>query len=226
MTAKCVLFDLDNTLTDRRQSITNFTRRFHEQFAGQLGEISFDKLELAIQQGDNLGYKPKSQMFLELAHDLPWREPVSAETIRAFWYAESPACMQPRPGMLETLTTLRTRGLRIGMITNGRTIVQNATIDAIGVRDLMEVIVISEEAGIRKPDADIFRIALDALKVTSEETWYVGDHPHSDIHGAKNAEITGVWVRRGGHTWPNDQPEPDYTIDELPEILHFFADQP
>ena len=112
------------------------------------------------------------------------------------------------------------------MITNGRTTVQNATIDAIGVRDLMEVIVISEELGIRKPDAGIFQIALDKLEVTPEATWYVGDHPHSDMNGAKNAGITGVWVRSGGHSWPDDQPEPEYQIDTLPELLHFFADQP
>jgi putative hydrolase of the HAD superfamily len=94
MTAQCVLFDLDNTLTDRRQSITNFTHRFRRQFAGALGEMRFEQLEEIMQRGDNLGYKPKSQMFLELVSTLPWREPPSVDIIRDFWYAESPGCMQ------------------------------------------------------------------------------------------------------------------------------------
>ena len=224
MTARCVLFDLDNTLTDRRQSITNFTRRFHDHFVKALGEISFEQLEEAVQQGDDLGYKPKLQMFEDLANELPWHEPPSVETIRDFWYAESPGNMQPRTGMFETLTALRDSSYRLGMITNGGTVVQNATIDAIGVRNYMEIIVISEAAGIRKPDAGIFQIALEQLEVDLDATWYVGDHPHSDMQGAVNAGIKGVWVRSGGHPWPEDQPLPTYQIEELPELLLSIAD--
>jgi FMN phosphatase YigB (HAD superfamily) len=41
--------------------------------------------------------------------------------------------MQPRTGVLETLITLRDAGHRLGMITNGWTNVQNATInDGVG----------------------------------------------------------------------------------------------
>lgn len=224
MTIQCILFDLDNTLTDRKQSITNFTQRFAAIFADMLEGISFEQLEAAMQRGDNLGYKPKSQMFPELARDLPWREPVSSDTIREFWYAQSPGCMQPRANLFETLDALRDSGYRLGLITNGRTGVQNATIDAIGVRDLMEVIVISEKAGIWKPDAGIFQIALDGLHVAPGEAWYVGDHPRSDMQGAANAGIIGIWLHSGGHTWPEDQPAPNRQIDTLPELLRLLAD--
>ncbi len=84
MAIKCVLFDLDNTLTDRRASITNFTRRFADHFKDELGDISFADLDTAMQRGDNLGYKPKPQMFADLANNLPWQTAPTTDTIRDF----------------------------------------------------------------------------------------------------------------------------------------------
>ncbi len=131
--------------------------------------------------------------------------------------------MQPRAGLFETLDVLQRNGFRIGMITNGWTWVQNATINALKVRDYMETIVISEAAGNRKPDAGIFKIALDALEIRPEQTCYVGDHPYSDMLGAANAGITGIWVRSGGHRWPDDLAKPPYIIDNLIEILDLLS---
>ena len=224
MTIRCLLFDLDNTLTDRRASITLFTHRFMAQFGHQLADIEFDILEQAIQTGDNLGYKPKTQMFEELATNLPWKTPQSIEMIRDFWYSESPTCMQPRVGMITTLDALQTRDYRLGMITNGQTRVQNATIDALGIRNMLETIVISEAAGVRKPDAAIFKLALANMSMPTQESIYVGDHPHSDMQGAKNANITGIWLRSGGHPWPEGQSPPDTTIDNLVELIDLLAD--
>jgi putative hydrolase of the HAD superfamily len=87
----------------------------------------------------------------------------------------------------------------------------------------METILISEAVGIRKPDAGIFKNTLANLSASPEQSWYVGDHPQSDMQGAAKAVIGGVWVRSGGHPWPKAQRPPDYTIDELPEILNLIG---
>lgn len=222
MNPACILFDLDNTLTDRKLSLTHFAHRFYTQFESDLHPISIEQVEAAIQHGDQLGYKPKPQMFEELVRDLPWTSRPALETIRDFWYSESPGSMQLRAGALELLKTLKQMDIRLGLITNGSTQVQNATIDAIGIRDYFEVIIISEEADLRKPDPAIFEKALEILGVPPDQAWYIGDHPKSDIFGASQARLTGVWVRSGGHEWPPELPHARYEIDLLGEILELI----
>ena len=63
---KGIIFDLDNTITDRRQSITAFARRFARDFSFQLRPIPFHELENLLQNGDHLGFKPKPEMFKEM----------------------------------------------------------------------------------------------------------------------------------------------------------------
>jgi putative hydrolase of the HAD superfamily len=202
MNPNAILFDLDNTLTDRKLSLTHFAHRFLSQFRSDLHPIEFEQVEVAIQYGDQLGYKPKPQMFEELVRDLSWSTRPTLETIRDFWYAESPACMQVREDAYRVLETLKRQGTSLGLITNGFTVVQNATIDAIEIRDYFDVTIISEEIGLRKPDPAIFHKAVAVLGVEPEQAWYVGDHPESDMLGASQAGLTGIWLRSGGHKWP------------------------
>jgi putative hydrolase of the HAD superfamily len=219
MNPKAIVFDLDNTLTDRKLSLTHFAHRFYVQFGSDLHPIEFEQVEAAIQYGDQLGYKPKPQMFEELVRDLSWSTRPALETIRDFWYAESPACMQAREDAYHVLETLKHHGIRLGLITNGFTIVQNATIDAIGIRNYLDVTIISEEIGLRKPDPAIFHKAVAVLGVEPEQAWYVGDHPESDMFGASQAGLTGIWLRSGGHKWPAQLPSARHEIDELSQIL-------
>jgi putative hydrolase of the HAD superfamily len=219
MTVQCVLFDLDNTLTDRRQSITHFARQFATDFAGELGEIPFERLESAIQYGDGMGYRPKESMFAELASNLPWQKSISIDRLRDYWYEVSPGCMEPRPGMVDTLKTLNSRGMRTGIITNGRTVVQQATIDALNIRQIVHIVLISEAAGVKKPTAEIFHLALDNLKINAADTWYVGDHPQNDVIGATDSGLTGVWLNDGIQEWSGSYPNPRYQIRRLTEIL-------
>jgi putative hydrolase of the HAD superfamily len=155
MPVQAILFDLDNTLTDRRGSIANYARQFASDFADQLEPIAPDELERIMQLGDGGGYRPKADMFAELAVVLPWHKTITAAEISEHWYAVSPICMQPRAGLFETLNTLKSRGIQMGIITNGKTVVQKATISALCMGNLMDVVIVSEEAGIKKPAPEI-----------------------------------------------------------------------
>src|SRR5687768_4345392 len=100
MRIRAVLFDLDNTLTDRTLSLSVFARQFACDFAPLLRESQvYADLEAVIQQGDGGGYKPKDRMFAEIQALMQWRDnPPALEHIRDYWYQISPGCMQLRPG--------------------------------------------------------------------------------------------------------------------------------
>ena len=60
----------------------------------------------------------------------------------------------------------------------------------------MDAVVVSEEAGWRKPRAEIFLEALRRLDVSPGETVHVGDRLNADVAGAAALGIRTVWLTR------------------------------
>ncbi|MEM6529730.1 MAG: HAD-IA family hydrolase [Chloroflexota bacterium] len=135
--------------------------------------------------------------------------------IREYWYRVSAECMQLRNGTVKTLEAIGACGYKLGMITNGKTVVQNATLDAVNIRAFFPVIVISEASGVRKPDPTIFQIALSQMEVQAENAVYIGDNPDADIQGARNAGLKTIWI---GQDWTYDLPEPDHQITQMSDL--------
>lgn len=69
---------------------------------------------------------------------------------------------------------------------------QEQKIRQLGITDLIDEVLISEQEGSRKPDRKIFERALARLRILPAEAWYVGDHPLVDVHGAFEAGLTPV----------------------------------
>ena len=94
------------------------------------------------------------------------------------------------------LAALRERGLLLGLITNNESVHQRAKIKAVGLDELVDVIVISGEIGVAKPEAAIFAHACALLGVAPDEALHVGDNLHHDAHGAHAAGVRAVWLDR------------------------------
>lgn len=128
-----------------------------------------------------------------------------------------PGCASPAEGLHEVLTALRARGLRLGVVTNGVVARQAPKVEALGLGELVDAVVISEAVGVSKPDRRIFDFALSALGVRPGDAWFVGDNPLNDVLGASAAGMTAVWFRRG--PWPAGHAEPELRIEALGELL-------
>jgi len=87
-------------------------------------------------------------------------------------------------GVFEVLETMRKDGYRIAMIANGDSAGARNIIAACGLEDYFDVVVISEEVGIEKPDKQVFQVALDKLGVEAENAVMVGNRIDADIVGA------------------------------------------
>jgi putative hydrolase of the HAD superfamily len=98
------------------------------------------------------------------------------------------------------LDLLRARELRIGLITNNEGAHQRAKLATVGLDRLVDVIVISQEIGVAKPDARIFAHACELVGVRADEAIHVGDNPYADAEGAHLAGLRAVWLdRRAEH---------------------------
>lgn len=127
--------------------------------------------------------------YRELMRD--WLAPVDDEELDLFLAAEY-AAWQPGHHLAPTtpvlLETLRDRGLKTGLISNGfdPPDLVRAELVRVGVAQLLDVIVMSGDVGgARKPDPAIFRRALEQLGVAPEHALMVGDSVPNDIAGAK-----------------------------------------
>jgi putative hydrolase of the HAD superfamily len=99
-------------------------------------------------------------------------------------------------------------------ITNG-----NANLERIGIRHLFEDVVAAAEAGCAKPARQIFEQAITRSGYSNDEILHVGDHPETDIDGARQVGMRTAWINRTGEKWPEDLPEPDAVVTTIPELL-------
>ena len=114
------------------------------------------------------------------------------------------------------------RGIRLAVVSNGPSDVQDAKLHASGLRDFFAVTVFSGAVGIGKPDARIFAIALERIGVGHDAAVFIGDTQERDIAGARNAGLTCVWLNRPG-TRLTREPHPDFEIATLLELPALVA---
>lgn len=120
------------------------------------------------------------------------------------------------------LQGLRSRGLTVGVITNGTSAVQRQIVQALGLEPYLEHLVLGEVEGFSKPDPRLFQRALELAGVEARQMLYVGDSLITDVAGARSAGIPVAWLRpphAGPDQPPPGMPEPDFTIQDLGEVL-------
>jgi putative hydrolase of the HAD superfamily len=217
---KGVLFDLDETLILRSGAIRAFIKDQYRRFEGRLGglgEATYTGRFLKIEKNGVIG---KDVTYPELVKALGIKD-VSSDELLEDYRIHYPAFASPSPAAAETVKALYDAGMKTGIVSNGNVRVQQAKIDAIGLRPALDTVVISEDVGLRKPDPAIFALGVKNLGLSPEATLFVGDNPEVDIIGAAAAELQTAWFRNGA-TWPDRLlPRADVDIDRLDEILHY-----
>ena len=98
------------------------------------------------------------------------------------------------PGAVEALERLRARGVSLGMVTNGTGPDQRAKIERFDLARHFNHILIEGEFGCGKPDASVYRAAMDALWSHLAETWFVGDNLEWDVAAPQRLGLSTVWV--------------------------------
>lgn len=121
------------------------------------------------------------------------------------------------PEVSETLQALKAAGYLLAVASN-RTDPYDQQLERL---DLQKFFQFSLAAGVLKswkPDAGIFRQAMQQLGTLPEQTLYVGDNLYADVYGAQNANITPVLVDPE-RIFPEANCAVIHNLGELPEIL-------
>jgi HAD superfamily hydrolase (TIGR01549 family) len=123
------------------------------------------------------------------------------------------------PDALPALAAYRDAGLGVAVIGN-QPPSRTAELRAIGVAP--DVMAMSDELGVSKPDPAFFAAALEAMGgVPADRVTYVGDRVDNDVVAASAAGLRTVHLRRGpwGLLGPQADGRADGVVDGLLEVL-------
>jgi putative hydrolase of the HAD superfamily len=212
---RSVIFDLDGTLLDRRRSFERFVRDQSERFAHLLRAVDPEEYVQTLIELDADGYAPRSELFTGMIARFGLPSGL-AETLLQDYRAGFPSACVLFPDAVQTLSSLRASGLKLGLITNGSVRMQSRKLECLELSSRFDTILISDAEGISKPDRQIFHRALERLNVHPAHAAFVGDHPEVDVAGARAAGMKAIWRR--------DRSvlrivEADGVIDELGDLL-------
>ena len=220
MPLKAVLFDLGLTLIGTA-SFPEIYRRILEKF-----EIEVSVEDIVRAQKETEGefdmstYDEKHRKEFWTRYNDALLEKLGATENRLFvasqidelWWSFSH--VQVFPDAEPTLTTLKQRGLKIGLVSNGFKQDLDHVLSELDLEKWFDTIVCIDSCNCSKPDKRIFLYALDRLGIQPSEAIFVGDSVLQDYVGASQVGIKPYLIDREGKLPSNYD-----TIKSLTELL-------
>lgn len=194
-----ILFDADDTLFDfRRSARFAFSRTleyFEIQDEGSHWEVyeyfnketwtAFERQEITATELRSLRF----ERFLKAVNE--YREPME---MSAYYLKELSQTKFMMDGAVDLIEDLLKKKLHLGLITNGLREVQRSRIASAQMGSFFEVIVVSDEIGVAKPQAGFFEHAFSEMDYPEKrQVLVVGDSLQSDIQGGENYGLDTCW---------------------------------
>jgi putative hydrolase of the HAD superfamily len=227
MPLRGILFDLDFTLVDNDRGwrqlwpavAQQFAQRYPgfdpDEFAQRSYEFADGHYELLLR--GEIDFDTYRRDYV--THGLkPWGE-LDDDLLSAYNDARSRSVdlIELFDDAVETVRSLRSGGLKIGILTNGPSELQRRKLRLIGIEDEVDAVAVSEEIGAAKPDPEAYRRAVAMLGLELNEVAMVGDHAVNDVAGALAAGLAAaVWVER--RPGDGELPEGAHLARELAEV--------
>lgn len=122
---------------------------------------------------------------------------------------------------IEIMESLKKKGIKLCIITNGKASIQKNKIDALKIEKYIDLIIYADDIGNNrefwKPSEIPYKMALEFFNTSSSQTIFIGDDPATDFPGAKSCGIKTVLVN-------GKSPLADYLISELGELPTLLED--
>ena len=183
---KAIIFDLDDTLYGEKEYIHSGYRKIADSFP-QVKDCEVKLWKL---------FEDKKAVIDEFLIREDLFTAKNKETSLRIYRFQKPD-IHLYPGVYDMLVQLG-KSYKLGLITDGRPEGQNAKIDALGIRDLFDEIIITDELGgteYRKPNANAYHIMSEKLGEKFNEMCYVGDNVSKDFIAPEKLGMRGIWFQ-------------------------------
>lgn len=232
-TYSAILFDVDDTLLDFRASEDAACRMVVDLYtaAGVAEDVFLDAFREAsdttwdlYMEHDITRAQVADTTFEHISRLLPGPACVDAHVAAIMFSTAFADHSVSEPGATAVLAGLHTQYVT-GVISNHeQPTIQRQRLAACGLAQFLDVVVISGDVGVEKPDPAIFDRALHLLGMTAEQCLFVGDSIASDGAGARGAGMDFCWYRR--HHAPPYAPTTAVKVIESLAQLDAFLDAP
>jgi putative hydrolase of the HAD superfamily len=228
MTIRAVLFDLDNTLTHRDQSILAYSQHLANTYQQQLQQAEISQIQSIIRRIDNGGYPKKERLThpsiaasvaYALQQELTWNILPDFEELTQFWFQQFGLSAVAMPGANSLLAELKQQGYKLAVVSNGGHATRLTILQGLGFSHYFDEIISSELVGISKPNPEIFLHTSRQLDIAPQHCLFIGDHPVNDIQGATQAGMQALWLK-GFHEVEDHKSM--NTIQNLAEIKQYL----
>ncbi len=233
---RAVIFDLDDTLYAERQFVYSGFRAVARYLAGRYG---LNEAELLLRMQQLLCDEGRGRIFNRVLQENGLDSSL-VSTLVEIYRSHKPVlelCADAR----EIIGDLRGKAhcseensqdlqpkVMTGLITDGAAKVQWNKIKALGLEDMMDIIIVTDDYGIGcwKPSPVPYRIVMDKLGVLPQSCLYIGDNPEKDFVTARELGWYTVRIRRpGGMCYEIEKTplyEADYDITDLLQIKNIL----
>lgn len=220
---KAVLWDLDDTLYSR---IAAARLTYPGMFRTHLYEGKDDAYIQAAADfmishivRDSMIHESSFQALLDA---FPPDKPFDLSACQEYYFDHIHEFAVAGAEQVSVVKQLRSLGIKTAIVTNvseDRFAFQRNKIETMGLTPLFDVIVLSGEAGVHKPDRRVFDLATQRLGVANEDCVFVGDNPNADIVGAINAGMEAVWIDVWGD---GDRFAENPKVHRVQSVLEYF----
>jgi 2-haloalkanoic acid dehalogenase type II len=230
---KAILFDLDDTILDTTPSADRLWSQAAAHFAGEVGREA-EQLDRQMRvsrewfwsdpdrnrEGRFDLFAARTWCVAHALQEMGVENDGLADRMAQWFTRRRIPSMRLFDGAIHTLQTLRDRGVKLALISNGKAQTQREKVDLFGLDRYFDCVLIEGEFGVGKPDRRVFDHALKELGVSPGETWMVGDNLHWEVAAPQKLGMKGVWVDWKGAGLPDDTDiVPDRIIRSIAELL-------
>jgi 2-haloacid dehalogenase len=129
-------------------------------------------------------------------------------------FGELPA----HPDVKPALEAVRQSGVRAVLLTNGSRANTEKLVAGAGLTELVDDVISIEDFRVWKPRSDVYREACQTFVVSPADATLIAAHAW-DVHGAMQAGLGGVWVRRQDSSFHSLMGQPAGLADDLPQAV-------
>ena len=217
---KAVLFDFDETLQDRTLAFEGYMDAFLDEYLPNISQKEREAHKRDMRITGNGGYVNRVEWCTNLVKMWGWENAPDATVLANHYDYNFGDFNVIFDNSIPLLKELKARGYLTGVITNGPSVLQNHKMDTSGLRPYCDIVVVSGDEGVHKPDPRLFEITAERLGVKPQECVYVGDHPVNDIQGALSAGMGAIRMNFG---WFKDKDlRPDVpVITDIIDVLKY-----
>lgn len=171
---KGVIFDLDDTLYSEKDYVSSGYKAIakylgNKSYENKLWQYFLDGKQAIDELLAEIGARDKIQECLDI-------------------YREHMPEIALYDGVLDMISGLRAKGIKVGIITDGRVNGQTNKLKALGLYEMVDDVIITDELGgvqFRKPCDIAFRIMQNRWRIPFEQLIYVGDNINKDFQAPK-----------------------------------------